>query len=563
MSLFTLLRQKTSFWFKDEDDFLALAASIYVFYIIILKWLCSQEFFDTFGFVYDTWHGLVITLTFFPILLILPFFWQPSLYRGQNLALTKKDEGNLPGTYLAGYYASVAGFASLILLISFFGEDYNSLWWSWNLGPWLTFWDVDLLFTCDALSAVFLLLTHFLLVICIFLMVPTLAVDSKAYLGIGLLVLLWFQLVITFLAADLFLFFVAFESLMIPLLFLIGIWGSPNRLQANNYLYFYTAVGATGMLLSILYLWRTTGTTSLITLNLVLTELDAGFTWSEKTWLWLGFFLSFAIKTPVVPFHIWLPKAHVEAPTTGSVLLAGLLLKIGLYGLLRICLGLFPDVSAWVAPLVSTLAVIGIIYASLITLRQIDMKRIIAYSSVAHMSLALASVMTGDMLGISAGVYLSLSHGIVSSSLFILVGALYARFHNRLVIYYGGLVTWMTSFSLIFFFFSLANMAFPLTSGFMGEFLCLTAILAQNSLLGVLAATSMLFSTVYVMLLFNRVFLGNLKLHLVTTTTNNLRNLDLTVNEFVILAPCVVLTVYFGIFPSPLLLDYVKVFSVI
>ena len=439
------------------------------------------------------------------------------------------------------------------------------LYWSgvstqWSVGiyaaplnHWLHLWDFEMLFYADALRVVFLLLTHFLLLICFFLLRPTLAVDPKGNWAVGALLVLWVQLIFTFTAADLFLFFVAFESLMIPLLFLIGIWGSPNRVQANNYLYFYTTAGAVGMLLSILYLWQALETTDLFVLTVLV---ETALSWSEKRWLWLGFFLSFAIKTPLVPFHIWLPKAHVEAPTTGSVLLAGLLLKIGLYGLLRICLGLFPGVRAWAAPLVSTLAVVGIVYASLITLRQVDMKRIIAYSSVAHMSLSLARVMTGQPLGVAAGVYLSLSHGIVSSALFILVGALYGRFHNRLVRYYGGLITWMPYFGLFFFFFSLANMAFPLTSGFMGEFLCLTSILAQNSLLGILAARSMLFRTVYAMLLFNRVFCGSLKLHLVLRHTATWRSLDLTPNELLILMPCALITVYFGIFPSALLMNY-------
>lgn len=424
-----------------------------------------------------------------------------------------------------------------------------------TLTAYCAFFDVfslDFFFYTDTLSILFLLLTNFLVIICLLLVMPAVLVDPKGYLSVFILASLWVQLLVTFSAGNLFLFFIAFESLVIPLLFLIGIWGSPNRVQANNYLYFYTTVGAVGILLSILYLWKTFDTTEIRLLSIVCSTLS----WDEKCWLWLGFFISFAIKTPLVPFHIWLPKAHVEAPTTGSVLLAGLLLKIGLYGLIRICMGLFPDVCYWAQPVVSTLAIVGIVYASLITLRQIDMKRIIAYSSVSHMSLALASVITGHPLGVASGVYLSLSHGIVSRALFILVGGLYARFHNRLVSYYGGLMTWMPVYGIFFFFFSLANMAFPLTSGFMGEFLCLTSILSQNTLLGVLAASSMLFSTVYSILLFNRVFLGSLKVNLALTNTTDLRSLDITSLEFLILTPCVVLTCYFGIFPSALMLPW-------
>lgn len=486
---------------------------------------------------------------FFPMYAVAALFYLTFIGKGKDGAFN-----------FAFIISHIAVFSIFVLMYDGFKTQWSVPYYYINGSQWLQLWDFNITFYTDSLSIVFLLLTHFLLLICVFLIIPTLGVDPKGYLAVVALVILWIQLVFTFTAGDLLLFFVAFESLMIPLLFLIGIWGSPNRLQANNYLYFYTTVGAAGMLVSILYLWQVLETTDIFVLSFLC---DAHLTWSEKLWLWVGFFLSFAIKTPMVPFHIWLPKAHVEAPTTGSVLLAGLLLKIGLYGFLRICISLFPDVSAYAAPVVSTLAIVGVIYASLITLRQIDMKRIIAYSSVAHMSLSLASVMTGSSLGIAGGVFLSLSHGIVSSSLFILVGALYARFHNRLVAYYGGLITWMPYFGLAFFFFSLANMAFPLTSGFMGEFLCLTAILGQNSVLGILAASSMLFSTVYSILLFNRVFLGNLKLnlHLLTSkgtssSINSLHSLDLTVNEALIILPCIALTVYFGIFPSSLLMDY-------
>jgi NADH-quinone oxidoreductase subunit M len=538
---------------KNPSASLSIWADFWYHVVSLLVLIYTLSYFthDTLGIWDYAFNVHDFHLHIFPlvILIVLGFvFWRPVGDREDIHGYNHRLYASLLTLILAGYCGGVS------VLNNFWHYDLGvSI--TTHVDTWLPFWqgDFDLFFQTDALSLMFLLLTNFLLMVCLLLLVPSLAVDPKAYLGIAVLALLWWQLIVTFLAQDLLLFFVAFESLMIPLLFLIGIWGSPNRLQANNYLYFYTAVGAVGMLLAILYLWSICGTTNLFLVRL----LTPALTWTEKTWLWLGFFLAFAVKTPLVPFHIWLPKAHVEAPTTGSVLLAGLLLKIGLYGLLRICLGLFPDVSMWAAPLVSTLAVVGLIYASLITLRQIDMKRIIAYSSVAHMSLSLASVMTGSALGVAAGVYLSLSHGIVSSALFILVGALYARFHNRLVTYYGGLITWMPYFGVCFGFFSLANMAFPLTSGFMGEFWCLTAILAQNNLLGILASSSMLFSTVYSMLLFNRVFFGSLKLECRFTTTAATHSLDLTKWEAGILAPFILLTVYFGIFPSPLMINYV------
>ena len=413
----------------------------------------------------------------------------------------------------------------------------------------LSHWGWDhVIFYADPMSLNFLLLTHFLMMLCVGLLLPGLMVDPKAPIALGSLSLLWVQLVITFLASDLLTFFLAFESLMLPLIFLMGIWGSSERLVGVAYLYFFTAFSAQFMLAGVLYLWSHAGTLHLPTLMVTAEDV---LTAREQLWVWCGLFVALAVKTPLVPFHVWLPQAHVEASTIGSVILAGILLKIGIYGAIRFCLAVFVDVSLWLAPAVATAAVCGMIYASLVTLRQVDMKRIIAYSSVVHMSLALASILTVSELGIAAGLFMALSHGVVSGALFILVGALYARFHNRLAAYYGGLVAVMPYFAVIFFGFSLANMAFPFTSGFIAEFLCLTALVGQSTFLGVVAASSMLFTTVYTVALFNRTFLGNCQV--VVHGTTALPALDVTRAEVALVVPALALAIGAGVYPDSLL----------
>jgi NADH-quinone oxidoreductase subunit M len=227
--------------------------------------------------------------------------------------------------------------------------------------------------------------------------------------------------------------------------------------------------------------------------------------------LWGAFFLAFAIKTPIVPFHLWLPKAHVDSPTTGSVILAGILLKVGIIGILRLLIPVFPQACIYFAPFVAVWGTIGVLYSTFITLKQIDIKRIIAYSSVAHINIALVSVFTLNDLGVIASVFVIISHGIISSALFFLIGFLYQRFHQRLVFYYSGLATIMPLYTCFFFFFSLSNIAFPLTIGFIGEFLCLTSISSINLFLGFLNSFSILLTTVYSIVLFSRIAFGTPK----------------------------------------------------
>lgn len=369
---------------------------------------------------------------------------------------------------------------------------------------------IGLEFYVDELSMLFMGLSFLLFFLCIIFLWPTLELDVNKTLYIAQLFLLLTQLQATFTAANLLTFFVAFESLLIPMIIMIAIWGSKNNRQANNYLVFYTMFSAIPMLLAILYINNKTGTLNISELHELMLNQIIIWTWEEEMYLWLAFFLGFAVKTPMVPFHIWLPKAHVDAPTVGSVILAGLLLKVGLVGFIRVLLPLFPVATIFFSPYVSAVATVGVIYSSLITLRQIDMKRIIAYSSVAHMNMALVSLCSLNGVGIYSSIYLMLSHGLIASGLFFLVGFLYNRFHVRSIENYSGLGTIMPIMSMFFFIFTLANIAFPLTSGFIGEFLLLLGISLSNFYLGFLNAFSMLLTTVYSMLLFGRVFLGEL-----------------------------------------------------
>jgi len=367
---------------------------------------------------------------------------------------------------------------------------------------------VQFIFYIDILGILFMGLSMVLIFLCIFFLWPTIELDKNFTLYVNQLLILLTQLQITFTAANLLTFFIAFESLLIPMIIMIAIWGSPNRRQANNYLVFYTMVSAIPMLLGIIYINQKYGTLNIEELVLV-----ASWSWTEQFYLWLAFFFAFAVKTPMVPWHIWLPKAHVDAPTVGSVILAGLLLKVGLVGFIRVSIPLFQEATHFFAPYVSALATVGVLYASLITLRQIDMKRIIAYSSVAHMNMAMVSLCSLNPIGLYSTIFLMLSHGLIASGLFFLVGFLYNRYHVRTVSYFGGLATIMPVMTIIFFLFSLANCAFPFTSGFIAEFLLLLGITSTNFFLGFLNATSMLITVVYSFLLFGRVFLGEMKPH--------------------------------------------------
>ena len=320
---------------------------------------------------------------------------------------------------------------------------------------------------------------------------------------------------------------------------LVGIWGSRERkIRAVYLLFFYTLFGSLLMLVGLLYMYTVAGTLNLEYL------LSYKFSMEEQCWLWLAFFLSFASKIPMFPFHVWLPEAHVEAPTVGSVLLAGILLKLGVYGFLRFSLSLFPDASLYFSPLVYLLSVLGIIYASLSAIRQTDLKRIIAYSSIAHMNLVTLGIFSFNIIGIEGSILQSISHGFVAGAMFLLIGIVYDRYHSRLLYYYGGLVHMMPIYSAILLVFTMANIALPGTSSFVGEFLLLLGIYKTNVVSAIVGALGVILCGAYSLWLYNRMIFGNLK------TTFIVRFKDLNFLEFSILLPLLFFVVYMGVYPS-------------
>jgi proton-translocating NADH-quinone oxidoreductase chain M len=319
---------------------------------------------------------------------------------------------------------------------------------------------------------------------------------------------------------------------------IIGVWGSRERkIRAAYFFFLYTLFGSVLLLLAIIYIFNRFGTTDYETLILV------SFSTLEQKILWLAFFLSFAAKVPMLPVHIWLPEAHVEAPTAGSVILAGILLKLGSYGLIRFSLPLFPDACVFYTPLVMALSSVGVIYGSLTAIRQTDLKRIIAYTSVAHMNLVVMGIFSFNVVGIEGAILQSLSHGFVSSSLFLLIGVIYDRHHTRMVKYYSGLVHTMPLFTIIFLIFTMANIGVPGTSSFVGEFLILAGIMKISSVATVLGATGMVLGGAYALWLFNRISYGNLKIQYFNHFS------DMDKREFCVFFPLVLGTLGVGIYP--------------
>jgi len=346
-------------------------------------------------------------------------------------------------------------------------------------------------------------------------------------------------LILVFCVRDLLLFYIFFESVLIPMFIIIGVWGSRERKVRASYMFFlYTLFGSVLMLISILFIYFKTGTTDYETL------LTVNFTTIEQRFIWLAFFASFASKIPMLPVHIWLPEAHVEAPTAGSVVLAGILLKLGSYGFLRFSLPLLPEASFYFTPFIFALSILGVIYPSLTAIRQTDLKRIIAYTSVAHMNLVMIGLFSANVVGLEGAILQSLSHGFVSSALFLLIGVVYDRHHTRMVAYYSGLVHTMPVFTIIFLIFTMANIALPGTGSFVGEFLILSGAFKINTSATFFGATGMVLGGGYSLWLFNRVVYGNLKIQYLTSFQ------DLTLREFFIFLPLIVGTFLMGIYPE-------------
>ena len=400
----------------------------------------------------------------------------------------------------------------------------------------------SLRFGIDGLSLFFVLLTTFTLPFCILASWENVRHSLKAYM-IAFLVFEAFTIAV-FIVLDVIAFYVAFESVLIPLFLIVGIWGATEaRVRASFLLFLYTLFGSLFMLLAFVAMYYTVGSTDFE----VLAAADLSF--DTQKILWLAIFLSFAIKTPLVPFHIWLSRAHVEAPAAGSMVLAGLVLKLATYGILRILLPILPEASAYFAPLAMTMGIISIVYASLTAIRQTDFKCLVAMSSVAHMGVVILGLFSNTLQGIEGAILLSLAHGFVSPALFFLVGAvIYDRYHSRVIRYYRGLTMYMPVFSSLFFFFTVANMGTPSTANWVGEFLSLAGVFQLNPVAALLGATSIVLSACYSIWLYNRLAFGSFSPYLTWTT-------DVTRREFMVLMTMVIPTVFFGLFPNVILVD--------
>jgi NADH-quinone oxidoreductase subunit M len=391
----------------------------------------------------------------------------------------------------------------------------------------------------DGISMPFVVLTAFLMPFCILASWQSITLRVKEYM-IAFLVLETLMIGV-FVSLDLVLFYLFFEGGLIPMFLIIGIWGGKRRVYASFKFFLFTLVGSLLMLLGIMAMYGIAGTTDITVL------LNTHFPASMQTWLWLAFFASFAVKMPMWPVHTWLPDAHVEAPTAGSVILAGILLKMGGYGFLRFSLPMFPEASTSFAPLVFALSVIAIVYTSLVALVQEDMKKLIAYSSVAHMGFVTMGLFALNQQGVQGAVFQMVSHGIVSAALFLCVGVVYDRLHTREIAAYGGLVHRMPRYAVAMMVFTMANVGLPGTSGFVGEFLTLIGVFKANSWVAFFATTGIILSAGYALFLYRRVIFGVLEKPALKGI------LDLSAREAALLAPLILLTIYFGLHPGPIL----------
>lgn len=476
---------------------------------------------------------ILSVITFIPLLAALCMMVVSRMSRADGKAQIEK---NAPRVALA---ATLAVFVLSLLVVMNFDRttaDYQFLEeMAWMGGG------IKYRMGVDGISVLFILLTTFLTPLCIIASARSVKTRMLEYM-VAFLVLETLMIGV-FCALDMVLFYLFFEAVLIPMFIIIGVWGGANKVYAAYKFFLYTLLGSVLMLAAMLWLYYYSGTVGDATTDIrALSQLDIPA--DTQKWLWIAFFASFAVKMPMWPVHTWLPDAHVQAPTAGSVILAGILLKLGGYGLIRFSIPMFPDASLHFAPLVFWMSVIGIIYTSLVAYRQEDMKKLIAYSSVAHMGFVTMGIFALNMQGMQGAIFQMISHGIVSGALFFGVGVIYDRMHTREIAFYGGLVKYMPMYAAVFMLFTMANVGLPGTSGFVGEILTMVGAYQVNPWIAFGAAFGMILSAVYALHLYREVIFGEVK-------NDKLIDIkDMTKSEIVIMAPLAIMTIVLGVYPS-------------
>ena len=453
------------------------------------------------------------------------------------LFFSKSDNENNSAVKYVALFTSLVNFFLSIYLWYLFDANTSEFQFiedrSWLVG--LVNYKVGI----DGISILFIILTTFITPLCIVSVNNTIKVRLRDFL-IAILIMESFMIGV-FCSLDLVVFYLFFEAGLIPMFLIIGIWGGPKRVYSAFKFFLYTLLGSVLMLVAIISIYWIAGTTDVVQLY------EIGIDVKYQNLLWLAFFSSFAVKTPMWPVHTWLPDAHVEAPTVGSVLLAAILLKMAGYGFIRFSLGLFPVASDLFTPLIYTLSVIAIVFTSFIALMQEDMKKLIAYSSIAHMGFVTLGIFTIQQQGIEGSIIQMISHGLVSAALFLCVGVVYDRVHSRLINSYGGIVTVIPKYSVLFMLFTLAALGLPGTSGFIGEFLILMAVFKDNFLVAVIASLGVVLGAAYMLSLYKRVVFGKL------INKDLEKMVDLNKSEYFILVTLAVPTLFFGFYPEPLI----------
>ncbi len=519
-----------------------IRAAVYARTFSYKKWLISLNGFGLITIAILIWSGLNSVMLTLIVSLFSIFF---SFIGGKSSMWYK----TLKASY--NWWSVLIFLSSITCLIDLWIQKshYIFIKLEWDF---LFFGNYNIL--VDFVSIHFVILTTFLIPVCMFISLPR--IKTREYKKfIVLLVITEFMLINVFLTNDILFFYVWFEGVAIPVFILIGIYGSRSRkIHASYMFWFYTLGGSLLMLLAIITIYKDSGSTFI---QQIIEE--SNYNWSKENFLFWCFFISIMVKTPMLPFHIWLPEAHVEAPTAGSVLLAGVLLKLGTYGAIRFVIPLFYNSVMYYRPLILTIALISIVYSSLSTIRQIDLKKIIAYSSVAHMNVVILGLFSGFESGYQGSIFLMVAHGIVSSALFICIGALYDRYKTKNLMYYSGLVIHMPLFTTIFFLLTLANSGFPLFCNFIGELTCLISCFKYSTFAALIGSTGMIFGAIYSFWLFNRICFRQ----------HNSLNLgyynkigDLNQKELILLILFVMVAFILGVCPS-LILDNIYNYSIL